>query len=585
MPSGGLSVPTILDHETFVSDPEFTVQAKVTGQLKFPDSVVANARLFDRLVTEMAEKATNRQRGTTVPSLTATFLRFKIKNEDRLVLERTFKVMCGLHDDDRDHIWGYYVRNLARPFWLARPDNRIDVLVGNPPWLSYRYMTNLQQVSFRAMSTERGLWAGASVATNQDLSALFVARCIEQYLRPGGRFGYVMPWAVLSRRQYAGFRTGHYPVQAQPVRVRFDQPWDLHRIQPTFFPVPASVIFGRRVDNDASGADLGQAPEVWSGRFATATASRAEAAASIARTVSEPALALAQRRSPYASRFHQGAILVPRFLFLIESGKTNPLGSGEGRRAVRSRRSVNEKKPWKELAGLHGTVERQFIRPLYLGDSVLPFRTLSAREAIVPWDGRSLLHGKSERLDLYPGLADWWRRAEDIWTRNRSSERLDLIEQLDYRKKLSQQFPVADRRVVYTKSGMYLAAAIVSDLTAVIDHKLYWGPVTILDEARFLTAILNSSVLTTAVRPLRGRGEHNPRDFDKYVFQLPIPLYDPRDSAHKLLVVLAERSEQVAASVDLPTVRFEAQRRRIREALVDDGVSVDIDAIVTTLLA
>jgi hypothetical protein len=52
-----------------------------------------------------------------------------------------------------------------------------------------------------------------------------------------------------------------------------------------------------------------------------------------------------------------------------------------------------------------------------------------------------------------------------------------------------------------------------------------------------------------------------------------------------LLVELAGRSEQVAASLDLPTVRFETQRRRIREALVEDGVSVDIDAIVKTLLA
>lgn len=68
------------------------------------------------------------------------------------------------------------------------------------------------------------------------------------------------------------------------------------------------------------------------------------------------------------------------------------------------------------------------------------------------------------------------------------------------------------------------------------------------------------------------------------MFQLPIPLYDPRDSAHQWLVALAERSEQVAGSVELPTVRFEAQRRRIREALVDDGVSVDIDTIVKTLL-
>jgi hypothetical protein len=118
-----------------------------------------------------------------------------------------------------------------------------------------------------------------------------------------------------------------------------------------------------------------------------------------------------------------------------------------------------------------------------------------------------------------------------------------LTERLDYRRGLSQQFPAADHRVVDTASGMYLAAAVVSDPTAVIEHKLYWGPVTSLDEARFLTAILNSSVLTMAVRPLQSRGEHNPRDFDKYVFQLPISLYDPRDSAHKLLVALAERSE------------------------------------------
>lgn len=580
---GGLSVPTVLDHNTFVNDPEFAVQ-KATGHLRFPDSVVANAMLFDRLVSELAEKATNRQRGTVTPSLTAMFERFKIQSEDRAVLESTFRIMCELHDQDRDHIWGYYVRNLARPVWLARPDNRIDVLVGNPPWLAYRYMTRLQQASFRAMSIERQLWIGATVATNQDLSALFVIRCIELYLKPGGRFGYVMPWGTLSRRQYAGFRTGNYPVPAQPVKVSFDRPWDLHRIKPAFFPVPASVIFGQRVTDGAVSTALNQTPEVWSGRFASATASRVEATVRIARTIGEPGLALSQRRSPYASRFSQGATVVPRFLFLVESDNTNPLGVGAGRRAVRSRRSAGEKKPWKSLAGLHGIVERQFIHPLYLGDSILPFRILPVPDLIVPWDGKRLLSGKDEDLDLYPGLASWWHRAEGIWLQHRSSERLQLTERLDYRRGLSQQFPTSSHRVVYNASGMYLAAAIVSDPNAVIEHKLYWGRVANLNEARFLVAILNSTVLTMAVRPLQGRGEHNPRDFDKYVFRLRIPLYDPRDSAHQLLVALAERAEQVAVNVALPHIRFEAQRRLIREALVDDGVGVDIDSIVKTIL-
>jgi hypothetical protein len=132
---------------------------------------------------------------------------------------------------------------------------------------------------------------------------------------------------------------------------------------------------------------------------------------------------------------------------------------------------------------------------------------------------------------------------------------------------------------------MYVAAAVVSDSTAVIEHALYWGPATSLDEARFLIAILNSTALAMAVRPLQSRGEHNPRHYDKYIFQLPIPLYDPHDSDHRSLVELAEQAEQIAVSTPLPTIRFETQRRLIRKALVNRGVSADIDAIVKPLLA
>jgi hypothetical protein len=177
------------------------------------------------------------------------------------------------------------------------------------------------------------------------------------------------------------------------------------------------------------------------------------------------------------------------------------------------------------------------------------------------------------------------RAAENIWNRNRSSNGLNLIERLDFRKGLSQQFPTAEHRVVYTKSAMYLAAATVSDLAALVDHKLYWARARSLDEARYLTAILNSTTLTNAVRPLQARGEHNPRDFDKYVFQLPIPPYEATDSAHEVLVRLAEQAERVAMQADLPMARFETQRRHVREAVEQAGIGPEIDAIVKTLLA
>ncbi len=170
--------------------------------------------------------------------------------------------MCELNDP----IWSYYIRNLARPAWLARPENRVDVLVGNPPWLSYRYMPEDMQTAFREMSETRQLWHGREVATHQDLSALFVARPTQQYLTDGGSFAFVMPNAVLDRGYYAGFRAGNYPDSKDPVAITFTDSWDLRRLRPHFFPRGAAVVFGQR-STTQFGSPLPARTTRWTGRL------------------------------------------------------------------------------------------------------------------------------------------------------------------------------------------------------------------------------------------------------------------------------------------------------------------------------
>ena len=110
-----------------------------------------------------------------------------------------------------------------RPLSFTRPGAQADVLVGNPPWLAYRHMSKMLQTRYQQLAKARGLWAGGRFATHQDLSDLFVTRAVEQYLRPGGRFAFVMPFAVLSRRQYAGFRSGDFTSQDAGIQaVAFD---------------------------------------------------------------------------------------------------------------------------------------------------------------------------------------------------------------------------------------------------------------------------------------------------------------------------------------------------------------------------
>jgi hypothetical protein len=410
------------------------------------------------------------------------------------------------------------------------------------------------------------------------------------YLRPGGQFGYVMPWAVLprpgqqSRGPHAGFRTGSYPTNADLVRVAFTQPWDLHRVKPSFFPLPVSVIFGRRQQPGASSVPLPERSKAFAGRFDTKRANWAAAVSSISIITAEPPPATGQR-SPYAHRFTQGATVLPQFLFLVKPDEA-PLGTVAGQRSIRSRRRPREKEPWKLLPDLRGAVEAEFIVPLYLGECILPFRCLAPQPAVIPWDGHRLLDTGDVELGRHPGLADWWHKAEVTWEQHRrgGSRRLSLMQRLNYQRAVTQQFPIPEYRVAYNASGSYLAAAMVTETSAVIEHKLYWGSAASHAEARYLTAILNSTILTMAVRPMQARGEHNPRDFDKYIFQLPIPQYDPGDSAHARLVALAERAENVAAGRTLPEVRFELQRKHIREALDRDGVGADINAIVKALL-
>ena len=286
------------------------------SRLEFPVRLLDDAGRFDRLVEELAARAADRAPGSTPPSLVAIFSRNAVHPDDQATLENTFATMCRLNDEDRDHVWSFYVRNLARPLWLSREENRVDRIVGNPPWLSYRFMPIEMQVAFRQMSEEHGLWAGASVATHQDLSGLFLVRAVELYLKNGGRFSLVMPLAALSRRQFAGLRTGHYSTTSSDLDVAFDTPWDLHPVKPNLFRVPPCVLHGSRT---TPASPLPTEAERWSGRLAGRDISWQDAVpAHLAQPPPMWLMADGEAMSPYHARFSQGATLVPRFLLMVE---------------------------------------------------------------------------------------------------------------------------------------------------------------------------------------------------------------------------------------------------------------------------
>jgi hypothetical protein len=69
------------------------------------------------------------------------------------------------------------------------------------------------------------------------------------------------------------------------------------------------------------------------------------------------------------------------------------------------------------------------------------------------------------------------------------------------------------------------------------------------------------------------------------MFELPIPRFDPGNALHQALGHAAARAERVAAATPLREgEHFVRARQRIREALREDGVAQQIDALVAELL-
>lgn len=558
---------------------------KGSPTLRFPLGLCAEPALFDRVLTAIHDASEGeRNADAFMRQLTA----LNVPADQRETLRSTFTTYDRLRRAGRDHIWGFVARNLSRPVALSE-GSRVDVVIGNPPWLSYRFMSASMQDKFRETARRLGIWVGpdeARLVTQTDLSGLFFARAAELYARRpeqrelGGRVAMVLPLAALSRGQFRAFRTGNWT----GVTVAFNEGWvlDNQSVSP-LFRVPTCVLFGDVTDGRA----VATPPRMtaFAGRLPFKDAPE-ELADRHLRTaeVDAPRAANFAAGSPYRGTFRNGATLYPRILCLVTRVKNSKIGVNRNSPLVTSE-DRDRKNGWKHVSALRGPIEVQFLRPIYLGESIAPYRVLGSSEGVVPMltDG-TVLSADQARDRAFPNVANWLQTAERLWGAI-SSEKKSFKQQIDHYGKLSSQTHMSERRIVFSKSGTLPAACIVRDNNGIIDHKLYWACINTDQEAYYLLAILNSETARARIADMQSRGEQGARDFDKLIFTLPIPLFDHRDITHSALATAGQDAATIAGSVAIPAgATFQRARALVRRALLDDGVAARIDDLVETLL-
>ncbi|WP_372425456.1 N-6 DNA methylase [Salinarimonas chemoclinalis] len=558
-------------------------------KLDFPDVFCRDAGLFDKAIEVLrsgSESGASRDQVEyrLVREIEMHYMRDLTAEERDAVpdMGTTYETFDRLRREGRDSVWAYVARNLSRPLAFSHRGGWASVLVGNPPWVAFRHMSEGLQKRFRELARGERVHVGGRFATQNDLCALFAVRAAGLYLRASGRLGLVLPLAVLTRGQFEKLRGGSF----DSLRIHWDEAWVMDRDVEPLFPVPSCAVFGRRraiarpiptTVRRYSGGLAGQrdAPEEVADRLLT-----------VVENAPAPSEARFEGGSPYRKLFRQGATLVPRMLVLVERRSLGKLGSNTAKPAVTSRRSSQEKEPWKSAPGVEHPVEAEFLRPVLLGESVLPYRIGQAFEGVVPvTDKGELLDAEGAANRGYDGITGWMRAAERTWKETGESPGMTLIGRWNYHNELGSQFPISPLRVVYAKAGSQPAACVVRDTQAVIDHKLYWFAPASEDEAHFLAALVNSETTRARSEHLQSRGLFGARDFDKVVWSLPIPRFDPAVALHREIAAAAREAEALAAAVPLPdAARFQRARALVRTALADAGLAARIDALVARLL-
>ena len=536
---------------------EITIETRdaESTELVFPVSLVERAEDFDALMGDVS--AYIEEGGDPLLALDDNHIN---DSNERAVITGTIKTMQRLHNQGRDHIWAYYTRNMVRPVALSRA--KVDVVIGNPPWINYNQTADILRDALENLSKNRyGIWVGGvTYATQQDVAGLFFARSVDLYLRDNGVIGFVMPHSVLLSGHYAKWRTGRWRDASTGEELQVDfahrAAWDLEQLEPNnFFPIPASVAFARKCPLGAIGNGIGDKLERWKGKASSDD---------ISREVVDGTVIGENSGSPYAARSYNGATVYPRVLFLVNETTNSAIIQAAPTVTVNPRRGNQDKAPWKDLdlAAITGqTVEDIHFFDVHLGETVVPYATLEPLKAVLPLkqdDNVIPLQvggpGGISLGDLESRMRGRWQTISNLWEDNKApANQLNLVGQLDYLHKLSSQLEwqrtsgEEDLRVVYTKSGEP-TAALLKDNTVLVDHVLYWIPCQTVDEAHYLLAVINSNSLKKAAQPLMTKGQFGPRDLHKHLWKLPIPEFDPAQELHATIAAAGAAAAAAGAN-------------------------------------
>jgi hypothetical protein len=484
------------------------------------------------------------------------------QNEYMNILKSFYDKLFNLKSKGMDSVWVPIIKSYIYPTLFRE---QFHYVVGNPPWLAYRYIADLkyQETVKELVSKTYELVKDEHLMTHMEMATLFFVRSLDIYLKDKGYIGFVMPRSIFSSDQHSNFRSQ----SIQNVSYKFIKIIDCKDVEPLFY-VPTCAVIARKGETTKFPIDAtivsGKLPaekhkvipleEVKAKNYLTFREGEKLYLNSIGERnwFDYKELSIQTEKGFYFKEFRQGATLVPQSCWFVEVSKD----LGDTVIVTTSRRVKVRGKVEQEIPPM--PVEKKFIYGVLTSAEIMPFCHLLPNLAvlpIIPSGNKYMVITKENAKNFgYNYLANWLNEAEEIWKSIRGEKlgRMTMYQRLDYQRGITAQKPKASFKVVYLRSGTNLASTVINVNMLkkinpllqgiIIESTLYYYETDNKDEAAYLASILNSPILDELIKPMQSKGQFGERDIHKKPLEFPIEQFNPQKPIHIMLSNLGKKA-------------------------------------------
>ncbi len=439
---------------------------------------------------------------------------------------------------------------------ILKLNKSFDLIIGNPPWLTYKDITNKSyQLKIRTLSETLGIKPSSQYITHIELASIFFFAIPLKFLKIKGIIFFVMPKSVLNGdhcfkfRRFSIFNTieiwdfpNNYFFNVDHICLKAEYVGTRSEIKITeIYPIKAWIF--------NSNLELLDETKYSSFEYN-------ERGAKIIMPEKELKFLDMLSISPYKTKFFQGATLVPRALvfFNIDKEKDNFLEISSDPGVI-----MRAKKIWK-YNFQKKLIESKFGFKSFLNKDLIPFYIKEFKNVFLPvdrslqWDEK-LLNNNKKALNFYTEINNFYKK-----NKKETSNIDTLFLNLNYWNKLTKQANIKQFIVVYNASGSRLKSAVIDneEHSIVICSENYYFSTNSLNEAHYLSAIFNSPVLSKNIKLIKSS-----RHIHKRPFSFPIPLYDNDNDTHRKLAKKSRKYHSIVQDLVFNNKNITAEKVRV----------------------